>query len=269
MSRVSSPREASRAGPPRRAPGASPTGLSALLLACGAALFAGCPASLPSRTCTDGTQCKRGSELGLCEATGYCGFIDPACPSGRRYGELSGVLTNQCVESVTDGGSGKFGDTRAGGADLYGFIPGADAAALGDGGAQDGLPPVDRGVRADQSALPCMCTPGERQTGAAQECGDCSEQTPTRQCGQDCQWGAWVPGACNSSCSGPHPTCDSCSREGCNASTNCKRACVKKSGAACAWNNGTTFRCCSAGGQRGWQWCLPSCVWSPCEAHAC
>lgn len=40
----------------------------------------------------------------VCEPTGYCSFSDTECAGGRRYGELSGPLANQCVESTTDAG---------------------------------------------------------------------------------------------------------------------------------------------------------------------
>ena len=47
--------------------------------------------------CTDNTQCARGGGAGVCETTGFCSFDDPACDGGRRYGDLSGPLANQCV----------------------------------------------------------------------------------------------------------------------------------------------------------------------------
>src|SRR5205085_3355401 len=38
---------------------------------------------------------------GQCEPTTYCSFADPAC-NGRRYGEVSGPVSNRCVSSVDD-----------------------------------------------------------------------------------------------------------------------------------------------------------------------
>lgn len=35
---------------------------------------------------------------GACEANGACSYPDALCESGRRYGELAGVLSNECVE---------------------------------------------------------------------------------------------------------------------------------------------------------------------------
>ena len=41
---------------------------------------------------------RRGRQRGTCEPTGYCSFPDPFCPSGRRYGQLSGALSGHCVD---------------------------------------------------------------------------------------------------------------------------------------------------------------------------
>lgn len=41
----------------------------------------GCPAA--SQTCETSEDCGEG---GQCESTGFCSFVDEACPSGRRYG---------------------------------------------------------------------------------------------------------------------------------------------------------------------------------------
>jgi hypothetical protein len=45
-------------------------------------------------TCASDQQCGGG---GFCESTGFCSFPDAACNSGRRYGEHSGDLADQCV----------------------------------------------------------------------------------------------------------------------------------------------------------------------------
>src|SRR6185295_4884759 len=51
--------------------------------------------------CTDDASCGPG---GKCES-GYdrCSFVNPSCPNGRAFGDLSGALTGQCV--VSPGGS--------------------------------------------------------------------------------------------------------------------------------------------------------------------
>ena len=45
-----------------------------------------------------GKRCIAGAQEGTCEPSGYCSFPDPFCPSGRRYGELSGALAGVCVD---------------------------------------------------------------------------------------------------------------------------------------------------------------------------
>lgn len=50
-------------------------------------------------TCEDDTDCAGGGDAGVCEASGACSFVDEACASGRRYGELSpDGLAGECVE---------------------------------------------------------------------------------------------------------------------------------------------------------------------------
>lgn len=46
--------------------------------------------------CTGDSECSGG----VCESTGYCSFTDMACSSGRRYGDLSGAHSNECVGST-------------------------------------------------------------------------------------------------------------------------------------------------------------------------
>jgi hypothetical protein len=45
--------------------------------------------------CADDEQC---GDEGICEASGFCSFPDPACDSGRRYGKLAGKLAGACVD---------------------------------------------------------------------------------------------------------------------------------------------------------------------------
>lgn len=84
-----------------------------LLLACGGhGVFA----------CDDDASCTNGR----CEPTGFCSFPDPTCPSGRRYGSLSGDgLAEQCVtpeavaadtSSGTSSGDGVTGNAAEGAA---------------------------------------------------------------------------------------------------------------------------------------------------------
>jgi hypothetical protein len=64
------------------------------------ALVAGC---LPKTYhCSTSADC---GASGMCEPTGYCGYADPSCASGLRYGDLSSSYTGQCVTSEIDGGN--------------------------------------------------------------------------------------------------------------------------------------------------------------------
>lgn len=49
--------------------------------------------------CSDDAQCGAG---GQCEmSVHFCSFIDTACPSGRRYGKLSGPEATHCVPGIS------------------------------------------------------------------------------------------------------------------------------------------------------------------------
>lgn len=76
----------------------------ALIVVAGAfgAMFVGCFAR-PSFQCASSTECSAGGAQGMCELDGFCSFADGTCPSGRRYGEHSGPLANQCVGAPVDG----------------------------------------------------------------------------------------------------------------------------------------------------------------------
>ena len=70
-----------------------------LVPACGSSAFA----------CTEDAQC---GALGVCEASGYCSFVDGECPSGRRYGALAPKeLADQCVEPMDASTGAVAGDT--------------------------------------------------------------------------------------------------------------------------------------------------------------
>src|SRR5262245_28407478 len=45
--------------------------------------------------CTTDADCS--ATGGVCETTTYCSVPDPMCDEGRRYADLSGELSNQCV----------------------------------------------------------------------------------------------------------------------------------------------------------------------------
>src|SRR5687768_6719195 len=61
-------------------------------------LLAGCsPFSGASQFQCDSNEDCQGALDGRCESTGFCSFLDDACPDGRRYGDLSGPFAGQCV----------------------------------------------------------------------------------------------------------------------------------------------------------------------------
>jgi len=55
-----------------------------------------------SFSCDTNDQCG----TGVCQPTHFCSFADAACPSGQRYGELSGSLAGECVVGSDAGGDG-------------------------------------------------------------------------------------------------------------------------------------------------------------------
>ena len=75
------------------------------LVVAAAAVLAGCKSF--AYQCASSTECTQaGGEVGTCESTGYCSFTDPACQSGRRYGEYAGGYSNECVGATTNPDSG-------------------------------------------------------------------------------------------------------------------------------------------------------------------
>lgn len=54
--------------------------------------------------CTSSADCSASGAV--CEANGFCSFIDTKCAGGRRYGDLSGPVAGQCVGTsmMPDGG---------------------------------------------------------------------------------------------------------------------------------------------------------------------
>jgi hypothetical protein len=47
--------------------------------------------------CTSDPQCTRAGLQGTCEQVGFCSFPDTTCATGRRFGDVSGKHTQQCV----------------------------------------------------------------------------------------------------------------------------------------------------------------------------
>jgi len=53
--------------------------------------------------CASDPQCIRAGVQGTCESVGFCSFPDTNCASGRRFGDVSGKYTQQCVGEVGEG----------------------------------------------------------------------------------------------------------------------------------------------------------------------
>jgi hypothetical protein len=64
-----------------------------LVVAGAIAVVTGCNPANRAFNCENDGQCPGGA----CESEGFCSFPDPDCPSGRRFSDLSGGLSNQCV----------------------------------------------------------------------------------------------------------------------------------------------------------------------------
>ena len=77
--------------------------LAGVIAACAlaAVLVVGC-LSKPRFECGNASDCVDGAAQGTCEPGGLCSFADSSCPSGRRYGDLSGSLANECVPVPPD-----------------------------------------------------------------------------------------------------------------------------------------------------------------------
>lgn len=125
--------------------------------------LAGCGGG--SFLCSDDAQCTRDGVTGTCEAGG-CAFPDEACPSGKRYGALSGSLAGQCVDpsegsggatSPGDGGGTHSGESSTSGASTgegtvavsAGSSTGSPGDSTGGATSSEGDDGSDTGVRGD------------------------------------------------------------------------------------------------------------------------
>ena len=54
--------------------------------------------------CADDFGCINNGLQGTCQAQGFCSFPDSNCPTGQRFGDLAGSLSNQCVGGLVDSG---------------------------------------------------------------------------------------------------------------------------------------------------------------------
>jgi hypothetical protein len=138
--------------------------LYALVLAltgCGARAFA----------CDGDADCRDGGELGRCEDNGACSFPDPACPSGRRYGEHVGDgLANTCVPEDPIAGT----DTSsAASTDVASSTVATSSTATTLSDSSDGWSSTDDGTATTDATLPTTdATTESTETTTADPAGD-------------------------------------------------------------------------------------------------
>ena len=58
--------------------------------------------TISGTTCEGDKDCNLFNAQGTCESTGFCSFPDATCTSGRRFGDVSGKYTQQCVGDLGD-----------------------------------------------------------------------------------------------------------------------------------------------------------------------
>lgn len=93
-------------------------------------LLFGCQSS-DSFGCSEDGQCESAGITGMCEANGYCSFLDDTCASGRRYGDLAGGgLAAVCVQE-DPGSTGAVSTTNASGTSSTGEVPTTSSASSG------------------------------------------------------------------------------------------------------------------------------------------
>lgn len=64
--------------------------------------------------CRSDADCRWGDRRGVCEATDYCSYADPECPSHARYSDQAGELANVCVSVADSSGSSAGGSSSTG-----------------------------------------------------------------------------------------------------------------------------------------------------------
>ena len=123
------------------------------------AVLAGCVTPASSFQCDLPEDCTVG---GFCESTGYCSFPDPSCDSGRRYGDASGDLSNQCVPFNGDAvcGDGVVEapeECEDGDQDDTDGCARCRRARCGDGFRRTGVEDCDDGNQNDEDACNSAC----------------------------------------------------------------------------------------------------------------
>ncbi len=108
--------------------------------------------------CADDGDCTS-MDGGLCEADSYCSYPDDACPSGRRYSDLAGILSGKCA-GTPPGGSGDTVDPTLG-SDTSASTMSSGSGPDPDSSGDIGLPECGDGMVDDDEE----CDDGNEQDG--------------------------------------------------------------------------------------------------------
>jgi len=171
----------------------------ALGVLAGIAVGLACRSSQVFECRADG-ECVIDAIRGRCEFEGVCSFPDGGCPSGRRFGELSGEVAGECVDlpgatgGTTDGG----GVTGTGGSRGTETSKGSDGTSTGEasstgslgtssgtGGSSSGGGPTGDPYGQCETPNDCpgmdpMCIPLGMTSGCTVSCNDPAE--PSMEC---------------------------------------------------------------------------------------
>lgn len=224
--------------------------------------------------CSGGGDCPMGDvEMGV--RCGMCGVQARTCGLDCTWGIWACTEEGECTEGMVETGSEACGTcgtgTRTRTRTCSGSCSWGEWSAFGacmGGGTGE-------------------CAPGETQM-ESEACGNCGTGSRSRSRSCDattCAWGAWsafgtcsgggtcAPGATRGCANGDscgHEVCSgSCTWGSCSPTTpTSERGCLRiRPGTS--GPEGNNYRCCSRSGAdpTGWQFCLPSCVWSTaCDA---
>ncbi len=110
------------------------------------AASAGCNDSFE---CASDNHCELDGVAGFCESIGHCSFPDEACDTGRRFGNLAGTLSNQCVppaepepttSDASTGSATESEDTGSATGSVTSAQPGASSSGAESSGSSSGEP---------------------------------------------------------------------------------------------------------------------------------
>lgn len=235
--------------------------------ACGSGLF----------VCAADDDCAGGGPGGVCEAQGWCSFADPACPTGRRFGELAGDgLAGDCVP--TDDGTTGSGTTLS----TTTTMSSTEPPTTSGGPTDPTIASLEGGVDAStedssgDDSDPNVC--GDGVIGRGEECDFGNDNGNGAACRDDCQLNV-----CGDGYLGPGEQCDG--DPGCTkdcAAAQCGNG-VLEPGEACDVKDpmGETMSCTDVGYVEGNYWCIEcmldvsdcigcgpkGCSYAPCQGE--